>query len=99
VRLSSADLGEWRIGLAAAIAAPVTGILLALPVVALLGLEGTHAGVVLLFGALPPAVLNYMLSEKYQQEPTKVASIVIIGNLFAMVSIPLTLVYVLSLYG
>jgi len=44
-------------------------------------------------------VLNYMLSEKYQQEPAKVASIVIIGNLFAMVSIPLTLVYVLSLYG
>lgn len=99
VRLSSADLGEWRIGLAAAIAAPVTGIILALAVVALLGLEGVYAGVILLFGALPPAVLNYIISEKYHQEPSKVASIVIIGNLFAVISIPLILAYVLPRYG
>jgi hypothetical protein len=99
VRLSTADLGEWRIGLAAALAAPVTGVALALVVVALLGLQGALAGVVILFGALPPAVLNYIISEKYQQEPAKVASIVIIGNLFALVSIPLTLAYVLPRYG
>jgi len=99
VRLADADLGEWRIGLAAAIAAPLTGVALALAVVPMLGLQGRLAGVVILFGALPPAVLNFMLSEKYQQEPAKVASIVILGNLFALVSIPLTLAYVLPRYG
>ena len=99
VRLSTADLGEWRIGASAAVAAPLIGVALALPVVALLGLDGMHAGVVVLFGALPPAVLNFMLAEKYRQEPSKVASIVILGNLFAMVAIPLTLAYVLPRYG
>ena len=99
VRLSRADLGEWRIGLAAAVAAPVTGVALAMAVVPLLGLEGKLAGVVILFGALPPAVLNYILSEKYRQEPARVASIVILGNLFALVSIPMTLAYVLPRYG
>jgi hypothetical protein len=32
------------------------------------------------FGALPPAVLNYVFAERYRQEPDKVASIVMIGN-------------------
>ena len=99
VRLSSSDLGEWRIGLATAVAAPLTGIAIALAIVPLLGLEGKLAGVAILFGALPPAVLNYMFSEMYKQEPAKVASIVILGNLFALVSIPLTLAYVLPRYG
>jgi len=99
VRLSTADLGEWRIGMAAAIAAPLTGIALSLLVVTLFGIEGVNAGVIVLFGALPPAVLNYILSEKYRQEPAKVASIVVLGNLFAMVSIPIALAYVLPRYG
>jgi predicted permease len=58
-----------------------------------------YAGVLVLFGALPPAVLNFMLAEKYRQEPSKVASIVIVGNLFAVVAIPLALAYVLPRYG
>ena len=99
VRLSTADLGEWRIGLFAAIAAPVIGIALALVCIPLFGLQGMYAGVLVLFGALPPAVLNFMLAEKYRQEPSKVASIVIVGNLFAVIAIPLALAYVLPRYG
>lgn len=99
VRLANADLGEWRIGLAAAVATPVIGVMIALPLVELLDLTGAHAGALIVFGALPPAVLNYILAEKYQTQPAKVASIVIIGNLFALISIPLTLAYVLPRYG
>jgi predicted permease len=99
VRLSTADLGEWRIGALAAVAAPVIGIALALPLVVLFDLQGIYAGTLLLFGALPPAVLNFMLAEKYRQEPAKVASIVIVGNLFAVIAIPLALAYVLPRYG
>ena len=40
-----------------------------------------------------------MLAEKYRQEPSKVASIVIVGNLFAVIAIPLALAYVLPRYG
>ena len=99
VRLSTADLGEWRIGALAAVAAPVIGVALALLLVPLFGLQGIYAGTLVLFGALPPAVLNFMLAEKYRQEPSKVASIVIVGNLFAVVAIPLALAYVLPRYG
>jgi predicted permease len=45
----------------------------------------------LVFSALPPAVLNFMLAEKYRQEPQKVASIVLAGNLASLVIIPAAL--------
>jgi hypothetical protein len=40
---------------------------------------------------LPPAVLNYMFAERYQQEPDKVASVVLIGNLESLLFLPLAL--------
>ena len=39
----------------------------------------------LVFGALPPAVLNFLFAERYKQEPQRVASIVLIGNLAALI--------------
>jgi hypothetical protein len=50
----------------------------------------------LVFGALPPAVLNFVFAERYRQEPAKVASIVMIGNLGALLFVPLALVLVLK---
>jgi len=50
----------------------------------------------IVFGALPPAVLNYMFAERYSQEPEKVASMVLIGNVAALVFIPLALMFVLG---
>jgi hypothetical protein len=49
-----------------------------------------------LFGALPPAVLNYIFAERYRQEPERVASIVLIGNSASLAIIPLTLAWVLD---
>ena len=54
-------------------------------------LEDKDAIDIVLTTALPPAVLNYMVAEQYQQDPKRVASIVLIGNLMALVSIPITL--------
>jgi predicted permease len=48
-----------------------------------------------LFGALPPAVLNYLVAERYRQEPAKVASIVMLGNLAAFITLPMALAFVL----
>ena len=47
--------------------------------------------VLLVFAALPPAVLNYLVAEQYQLAPQKVASLVLIGNLGSLVVMPLTL--------
>ena len=48
-------------------------------------------GILLVVAALPPAVLNFMLAEQYQQEPQRVASIVLAGNFASLVFIPLAL--------
>jgi predicted permease len=61
----------------------------------LLGLEGRDAAMLILFGALPPAVLNFIFAERYRQEPERVASIVMIGNTASLAVIPLTLAWVL----
>lgn len=91
VRLSSASLGSWAIGWVGAIATPVTGMLVAWAYGSLAGLSRTDQDILFIFGALPPAVVNFILAERYQQEPEKVASIVIIGNAAALFFIPLAL--------
>jgi predicted permease len=50
----------------------------------------------LIFGALPPAVLNYVFAERYRQEPGKVASMVMLGNLGALLFIPIALALTLK---
>lgn len=95
VRLTAVDLGDWRIGLVGALLCPLSGITAALVAGPLLGLGSTELALLVLFGALPPAVLNYMLAEKFDQEPARVASIVLLGNLASVLVIPLTLAFVL----
>jgi len=45
----------------------------------------------LLFCALPPAVLNFLVAERLNQEPQKVASIVLIANFASILVIPVVL--------
>ena len=96
VRLTSVDLQDWRIGIAGAIICPATGILLVLLISPFLTLSDLQYGQLLIFGALPPAVLNFMVAEKYQQEPRKVASIVLLGNLGSLIAIPAVLYFLLG---
>ena len=51
----------------------------------------TQQGLLFIFGSLPPAVLNFMVAEQYRQEPSKVASIVLVGNMMAVLFVPLGL--------
>ncbi len=95
VRLTDSRHGDWKISLAGAIASPAAGIAMALLANLALGLEGRDAAMLILFGALPPAVLNYIFAERYRQEPERVASIVMLGNTVSLAVIPLTLAWVL----
>lgn len=96
IRLTDVNLADWRIGVTGALLTPVTGVLAALGFIALVPLPGELAALLILFGALPPAVLNYILSEHYDQDPAQVASIVVLGNLAALVVIPLALWWVVA---
>ena len=78
-----------------AVLRPIAGMLIAAGAIQLLGLQGRDAAMLFVFGALPPAVLNFLFAERYKQEPQRVASIVLIGNLAALIFLPLALAYVL----
>ena len=68
---------------------PLTGIGMAALLSPVLGLDDAQWGLLILFGCLPPAVLNFMVAEQFRQEPGKVASIVLIGNMMSIVFVPL----------
>jgi len=95
VRMTSVDFTHWRIGMWGALLTPLSGIAIALLLYPVLNLPDEHFAYLLIFGALPPAVLNYMVAERYNQEPHLVAPIVLIGNIGSLVVIPLVLVFVL----
>ncbi len=97
VRLTAVDLRDGRIGLVGAWTCPASGLLMALLIQPVLQLNQEQFGLLLLFSVLPPAVLNFMVAERFGQEPQKVASIVMIGNLSSILVIPLTLLFVLSM--
>jgi predicted permease len=94
-RLTSVDLRDWRIGLLGAIACPATGVLMVLGLTPFIALAPREQALLLVFGALPPAVLNYLVAERYRQEPARVATLVMMGNLGAVVAIPLALAFAL----
>ena len=40
---------------------------------------------------MPPAVMQYLLAERYQQEPERVAAMILLGNALAVVFVPIGL--------
>jgi hypothetical protein len=95
VRIASSRVANWRIGFIGALARPAAGLLITWLVALLLGLQGQQKALLLIFGALPPAMLNYVFAERYRQGPDEVATIVMLGNLAAVVILPLVLAVVL----
>lgn len=91
VRMIDVNFKCWRIGLVGAILCPVSGLLVALVLDHMLTLTALQRGQMYLFASLPPAVLTFMVAEQYQQEPDKVAAIVLLGNLGALAFVPLGL--------
>ncbi len=96
IRLVDVRLRAWKIWVLGAITCPLAGIAGAYLADAIFDLQPAVRAQLLLFAALPPAVLNYMVAELYQQEPDKVASIVMLGNVSAILFVPLGLTLGLS---
>ena len=91
VRLADSRISAVGFGVFGAVLRPVVGMALAWVLLQMLDLPPREQALLLVFGALPPAVLNYMFAERYNQEPDKVASMVLIGNLAAVVFLPIAL--------
>ena len=95
VRMITVDMSNWKIGLYGAIFSPLSSLIFALPFAYIMDLSAEYTAYIVLFSVLPPAVLNYMFSERYNQEPQVVASIVLIGNIASLIIIPATLFFIL----
>jgi predicted permease len=91
VRLTQLRREDIPRGLLGAFARPLIGLALALPLAHWLGLTGMPRGQLLLFAALPPAVMQFMLAERYRQEPERVAAMILLGNALAVLFVPLGL--------
>jgi predicted permease len=94
-RLIEIDFKDWKIGVVSAVVCPLSGLLVAILILPLLSLPAAQVPVLLLFSILPPAVLNYIVAERFNQQPQLVASIVLMGNLSSLVTIPIILWFIL----
>ncbi|WP_291010116.1 AEC family transporter [Hydrogenophaga sp.] len=91
VRLTALTRQGLALGFLGALARPLIGLAIGIPLAWALGLEGAARGQLLLFAALPPAVIQFMLAERYQQEPDKVGAMIMLGNAMAVLFVPLAL--------
>ena len=96
VRLVDISYKDWHLGVAAAIISPATGLLIVWLISLVFKLPPLQQSMLIIFGALPPAVLNYLVAEQYNQEPEKVASIVMLANLGSLIVMPFALAVALS---
>jgi predicted permease len=94
-RLTEIDFKDWKIGVVSALVCPLSGLLIAILILPLFSLPAEQVPVLILFSILPPAVLNYMVAEKFNQQPQLVASMVLIGNLSSLATIPIILWFIL----
>ncbi len=95
VRMLDVKREDFSHSLLGAAVCPLTGLFVAGLLVIWLPMTKEQIGLMFLFASLPPAVLNFLVADHYKQEPEKVASIVLVGNIASIVFIPLGLLFAL----
>ena len=92
VRLQYVRWNDLSMAFVGSLLGPLVGIALAWLLANALNMNPEQMKQILIFGALPPAVMNFIFAERYQLEADKVASIVLLSNLMAV------LIYFVLLY-
>ncbi len=85
----------WGHSIAGALMRVACGFAAAYLTVTLLGIGGINRQVILLYGSLPSAVINFVLTEKYSRDPELAASIILFSTVLSLVSVPLVLWFIL----
>jgi malate permease and related proteins len=94
-RLVDIPWRAWRIGGFGGVAAPLVRLVVAGALIGALPLPPLQRGALLLFAALPPAVFNFLLADRYARTPEAVAAMVLIGHLASLVFLPVGLAFAL----
>jgi len=95
VRMVDISFRDSKLGLVGALLCPLSGLLMAALFLWLKPLPQEQQAWLWLFAALPPAVLNFLVAEQFRQEPQRVASIVLLGNLLSLLVMPVVMYFVL----
>ena len=88
-RLASSQVADAWVGVQSGVLIGIVRLAAVFLTLWLIPLQGLERGALILFACLPPAVFNFMLADKYQVEPNKVASTVIVGHVLSLVLLPL----------
>lgn len=80
---------QWGHAIGGALLRILGGVAAAYIAVNLVGADGINRQVLLLYGSLPAAVINFILTEKFGQDPNLAASIVVLSTFFSVITIPL----------
>jgi malate permease and related proteins len=94
-RLHEVESLQWGHALGGALIRIFGGFAAANIAVLAIGATGVNRQVLLLYGALPAAVINFVLTEKYRQDPALAASIVVISTFLSVLTIPIVLWWIL----
>ncbi len=79
----------WRVGLIGGALGPAARIAIAIACVSLLPLAPEQRGALYVFAALPSAIINFLLADRFKIEAENVAAIVLIGHLLSLVFLPI----------
>jgi len=88
-RLASSQVADAWVGARAGVLILIIRLVAVLLSLWLIPLQGLERGALILFACLPSAVFNFMLADKFQVEPNKVASTVIVGHVLSLAFLPL----------
>ena len=72
-----------------------TGLVIGFGLADLFGFSGIARGVLILQCAMPVAVFNYLLAQRYDRSPEQVASVVVVSTLLTAAALPLLLPFIL----
>ena len=90
-RLSSSQVRYASAGLRGAVLAAAVRLVACFAILWLLPLSGLERGAFILYACLPSAMFNFMLADKFNVAPNRVASIVIMGHVASLALLPLGL--------
>ena len=80
---------QWGHAIGGALLRILGGFAAAIIAVKLIDADGINRQVLLLYGSLPAAAMNFVLTEKFGQDPNLAASIVVLSTFFSIITIPL----------
>lgn len=96
VRMASGRISQLGLALRINLLYLLAGLVSVALVIAVLPLSPIWIKMLVLSAALPPAVLNYLLSEQYRADTDTVASVVLLGNLLSVIVMPVVIALTLA---